>query len=315
MPAPRASNTDSATPSRSGSIDATRPKSRKFFRHPSNFVSVVISSSSGSKGNSFMQTHAMAKTRKALLEYSSTTLRMRFLSVSETWATLPSLSNFSVQYSRMKFGAPLQTATSFAPASNFMPPGQSSCLPDMSVTVSIIFREDEKGTSMTRWLSEAALPSSKPTFRAATMIGASDELPLGSHLISPLSGSTTLLMVVLQQSTAAYKAERTEISLPASLPWAFLMPPKVGSKPLPVTSYDTPPAHMFTIVILPSVNVPVLSLQITDAEPNVSTAANLRTSTFFSTIWLQPMDSAIVTQSGMPSGMAATASVTDTRIM
>mmetsp|Transcript_100079 Transcript_100079/g.137757 ORF Transcript_100079/g.137757 Transcript_100079/m.137757 type:complete len:250 (-) Transcript_100079:297-1046(-) len=72
---------------------------------------------------------------------------------------------------------------------------------------------------------------------------------------------------------------------------------------------------MFTMVILPSVRVPVLSLQITEAEPSVSTAASLRTSTFLVTISLQPMDSEMVTQSGIPSGMAATARVTAMRIM
>mmetsp|Transcript_14919 Transcript_14919/g.34281 ORF Transcript_14919/g.34281 Transcript_14919/m.34281 type:complete len:233 (+) Transcript_14919:326-1024(+) len=53
----------------------------------------------------------------------------------------------------------------------------------------------------------------------------------------------------------------------------------------------------------------------TDAEPKVSTAASFRTSTFFFTMSLHPMDKEIVTQRGMPSGMAATASVTAMRIM
>mmetsp|Transcript_5350 Transcript_5350/g.15893 ORF Transcript_5350/g.15893 Transcript_5350/m.15893 type:complete len:251 (+) Transcript_5350:565-1317(+) len=72
---------------------------------------------------------------------------------------------------------------------------------------------------------------------------------------------------------------------------------------------------MLTMVILPSVKVPVLSLQITEADPRVSTAASFRTSTFLLTMSLQPMDKEIVTQSGMPSGMAATARVTAMRIM
>mmetsp|Transcript_19825 Transcript_19825/g.50694 ORF Transcript_19825/g.50694 Transcript_19825/m.50694 type:complete len:233 (-) Transcript_19825:506-1204(-) len=53
----------------------------------------------------------------------------------------------------------------------------------------------------------------------------------------------------------------------------------------------------------------------TEAEPSVSTAASLRTSTFLVTISLQPMESEMVTQSGIPSGMAATARVTAMRIM
>mmetsp|Transcript_98886 Transcript_98886/g.221553 ORF Transcript_98886/g.221553 Transcript_98886/m.221553 type:complete len:269 (+) Transcript_98886:2202-3008(+) len=72
---------------------------------------------------------------------------------------------------------------------------------------------------------------------------------------------------------------------------------------------------MWTIVILPSVRVPVLSLQMTEADPRVSTAANLRTSTFCLTIDELPIDKEMVTQRGMPSGMAATARVTAIRIM
>ena len=53
----------------------------------------------------------------------------------------------------------------------------------------------------------------------------------------------------------------------------------------------------------------------TDAEPRVSTAASLRTSTFFVTISLHPMDKENVTHSGMPSEIAATAKVTAMRIM
>mmetsp|Transcript_93289 Transcript_93289/g.301770 ORF Transcript_93289/g.301770 Transcript_93289/m.301770 type:complete len:219 (+) Transcript_93289:787-1443(+) len=147
-------------------------------------------------------------------------------------------------------------------------------------------------------------------------MGASDELPLGSHFSSPVSGFLTLERLVLQHSNAASRADRTPTSrLPSTPLPSILMPPTVGSKPLPSTSYLAPAAHMLTIVILPSVRVPVLSLQMTDAEPKVSTAASLRTSTFLWTMSLQPMDREIVTQSGMPSGMAATAKVTAMRIM
>ena len=54
------------------------------------------------------------------------------------------------------------------------------------------------------------------------------------------------------------------------------------------------------MVILPSVSVPVLSEQITDAEPSVSTAARRRTRTLCFTMATQPIDKEIVTQSGMP---------------
>lgn len=73
--------------------------------------------------------------------------------------------------------------------------------------------------------------------------------------------------------------------------------------------------HILTMVIFPSVRVPVLSVQMTDALPNVSTAANLLIKTFRFTISLHPVDKDIVTQSGIPSGIAATARVTATMIM
>jgi hypothetical protein len=55
-----------------------------------------------------------------------------------------------------------------------------------------------------------------------------------------------------------------------------------------------------TMVIFPSVNVPVLSVQMTLALPKVSTAANRLTITFLLTILLQPIESEIVTQRGIP---------------
>mmetsp|Transcript_18439 Transcript_18439/g.46055 ORF Transcript_18439/g.46055 Transcript_18439/m.46055 type:complete len:326 (-) Transcript_18439:1369-2346(-) len=91
--------------------------------------------------------------------------------------------------------------------------------------------------------------------------------------------------------------------------------PTFGSKPAPDTSYSLSADHIFTSVIFPSVSVPVLSVQITEALPSVSTAASRVTSTCRCTIVLAPEEREIVTQSGMPSGMAATASVTATRIM
>ena len=61
--------------------------------------------------------------------------------------------------------------------------------------------------------------------------------------------------------------------------------------------------------------VPVLSVQMIEADPRVSTAAILRIKTFSLTISLHPVLSAIVTQRGKPSGIAATVNVTATRIM
>merc|ERR1719204_3025231 len=91
--------------------------------------------------------------------------------------------------------------------------------------------------------------------------------------------------------------------------------PDVGSKPVPEISKSLPAAHICTARILPSVRVPVLSEQMTEAEPRVSTAAMRRTRTFWLTIVEQPEESEIVTHSGMPSGIAATVRVMATRSM
>ena len=57
--------------------------------------------------------------------------------------------------------------------------------------------------------------------------------------------------------------------------------------------------------------VPVLSEQITVALPNVSTAGSLRMTAFFLAILCTPRESIMVTMAGRPSGMAATARLTE----
>mmetsp|Transcript_5562 Transcript_5562/g.15792 ORF Transcript_5562/g.15792 Transcript_5562/m.15792 type:complete len:243 (-) Transcript_5562:1174-1902(-) len=242
---------------------------------------------------------------------------MLALSAGDIGSALPLGPIFSVHFSRTMLGAPLQTARNLVPPCTFKPP--STMAPpalDTSLTVSIIFRSEEKGTSTTRgYFSTSA--SWRPTFLAATTMGASEELPLGSHVFTCVSGSSTWFSFVLEHISAAKSVEMTPSSLLASAPVSFLVNlPMLGSKPLPATLYSVPADHIFTIVILPSVSVPVLSLQITDAEPSVSTAAIFFTRTFsLLAICWQPRVREMVTQSGMPSGMAATARVTAMRIM
>ena len=57
--------------------------------------------------------------------------------------------------------------------------------------------------------------------------------------------------------------------------------------------------------------MPVLSEHITLAPPNVSTAGNLLIMVFFLDILCIPIASTIVTIAGSPSGIAATAKLTD----
>ncbi len=63
-------------------------------------------------------------------------------------------------------------------------------------------------------------------------------------------------------------------------------------------------------VILFSVSVPVLSEQIADVEPRVSTAGSRFTIAFRRAISRVPIDSSAVTTAGRPVGIAATASAT-----
>src|SRR5699024_447210 len=64
--------------------------------------------------------------------------------------------------------------------------------------------------------------------------------------------------------------------------------------------------NSFTTILF-SVIVPVLSVQITDVQPNVSTDDSLRTKTFLRNIRCTPKDKVTVTIAGSPSGMTATA--------
>ncbi|MNJ42969.1 hypothetical protein D3C77_379530 [compost metagenome] len=63
-------------------------------------------------------------------------------------------------------------------------------------------------------------------------------------------------------------------------------------------------------VILFCVSVPVLSEQMTEAQPSVSTDGSLRTIAFRLIIRCTPNARAIVTIAGRPSGIAATARLT-----
>ena len=72
----------------------------------------------------------------------------------------------------------------------------------------------------------------------------------------------------------------------------------------------SPRCQILRTVILFSVNVPVLSEQITDAVPNVSTAGNFLIIAFLRTIFWTPKDKAKVTITIKVSGTAATANET-----
>mmetsp|Transcript_13613 Transcript_13613/g.16507 ORF Transcript_13613/g.16507 Transcript_13613/m.16507 type:complete len:333 (+) Transcript_13613:2387-3385(+) len=290
-----------------------------------NFWSVVISIflSFGSNGISSITRAATASTRSAWHESSSTFFRTFSLSSAVSGTILPSGVVQESQSLRMKFGAPLTFATKFGDfpsvkkgAKFFSATALEPCAFLVSQTVSIILREDEKGTSNTLGSSGSKSLLHSPTFPAATIIGASEELPYGTHFVVPSSGSVSSSTRVLQHNTAEARVLTTPGEEAALSPFsAYVILPSVGLNPFPVISKSCPEAHILTIVIFPSVRVPVLSVQITDAHPRVSTAAIRRTRTFFLTISEHPVLSEIVTHNGIPSGIAATAKVTAIRIM
>ena len=75
-------------------------------------------------------------------------------------------------------------------------------------------------------------------------------------------------------------------------------------------STSSPFVNIFLTVILFCVRVPVLSEQITDALPKVSTAGSFFTMAFFLTILWTPIARTIVDTAASPSGIAATAKET-----
>ena len=77
------------------------------------------------------------------------------------------------------------------------------------------------------------------------------------------------------------------------------------------SSAGSPSTQTLVRVIRFWVRVPVLSEQITEALPNVSTAGRRRMRAFFFTIRWTPMASTMVTIAGRPSGMADTARETE----
>ncbi|KAF1782582.1 hypothetical protein GQ600_11004 [Phytophthora cactorum] len=136
-----------------------------------------------------------------------------------------------------------------------------------SLTVIIIFLVDENGTSVSRGYVFMASSRQIPALAAATTSGASDELPIGTHIGAPVSLSSCCKLVLLH-NTADSNVVRTGTDTDGALIWltpSRRMSPVVGLKPVPVMSYTTESLHILTAVILPSVSVPVFS-QLADED-------------------------------------------------
>jgi len=143
--------------------------------------------------------------------------------------------------------------------------------------------------------------SVNPALRAAVRSAPSVGSP--SSLISP---SFSTMVDVLQ--SAPYNSTFCRLgclSTWTSSPFKVKSPD--GSYPVPEIFHVFPSAHTCVTVILFCVIVPVLSEQIIEAQPSVSTAGSFLTMDFCFIIRCTPRESATVTIAGSPSGIAATA--------
>lgn len=84
-----------------------------------------------------------------------------------------------------------------------------------------------------------------------------------------------------------------------------------GHAPAPLSHPKTPPALTRQTDIWLVVRVPVLSEQMTEVQPRVSTEGRLRTMAFFLAMRRVPSARHVVITAGRPSGMAATARATE----
>ena len=128
---------------------------------------------------------------------------------------------------------------------------------------------------------------------------------------SPVSTTAAPLRATLAvfTTTAATSARRTASGSSVSAAPSLAKPPSRPS-PSPLTSYDASAVASARTVISLRVSVPVLSEQITVAQPSVSTAASLRTSAPRCAMRCMPSARVMDVIAGSPSGITATATLT-----
>ena len=110
-------------------------------------------------------------------------------------------------------------------------------------------------------------------------------------------------------SPVKFPSSATFVSLQSISAWNRSLNSSLNSV-IDSKSISSPFVNTFLTVILFCVKVPVLSEQITDALPSVSTAGSFFTIAFFLTILWTPIAKTIVDTAASPSGIAATASET-----
>ena len=269
MPAARHSATAPLTSSRGGSICPNNPRNRGRPRNNSN----PPASSKMASDHS-----ATARIRNACAASPSAAACKRSTS------TVPGSHNAS--------------KLSGAPFNSTRPRVPCPCC------VAIIFAVASKGISVRRGHCRRSRSGSSPPFIATVSNAASVGSPNARHRASVASGGTSRASL---HNTTASSNERTSSSPTAvtSRPPSSSRPS--GAYPTPVTSNTRPSGNTTaTTVISFFVSVPVLSVQITLVDPNVSTAASRRTTAPRRAIRCTPTANAIVIATGNPSGTIET---------
>ena len=162
---------------------------------------------------------------------------------------------------------------------------KSSALPPISCRVDINFLSESKGSSPILGCVLRSSSSFPPLWRQ----NVSRAVSVGSPIcVSPRSEPS------LQSAPAVITSRRIpESAVPAS-----------------PASHSRPSAKAFCTVMRFCVNVPVLSEQITETQPRLSTARRFLMIAFSFAIFCVPIASPIVTMELRASGIAATASAT-----
>lgn len=130
-----------------------------------------------------------------------------------------------------------------------------------------------------------------------------------SNGASPQRGNDDLSAVLLSPSVFAHVTSAASVGSPVTFPSSSISASQHSAIALASSCSFSPKKS--TTVILFCVSVPVLSEQMTCAQPRVSTAVRRRIIALRFDMLVTPMDKTTVTTAASPSGMAATAS--DTR--
>ena len=152
--------------------------------------------------------------------------------------------------------------------------------------------------------SDRSIPAFSARLIRAPSVGSptTDQVPVSSWLRAASLHSTAAVA-----NCCTSDRSRTSTPSPASVN------PPSGAYPTPDTNSSVPGSMTRTAVISLRVRVPVLSEQITETEPRVSTAGSRRTIARSAAIARVPIASTIVMIAGRPSGIAATARPTTAR--